>query len=207
MQNYSLKESVIKFYDDRIRKIQTAFQSSESIRESTHLIFVNVQNSLNSLKKERETLNTKLSEAVAKNGSLRKKDYNLMMRDVLHLLNEKELDTETQFFYFIEELKEATQSLKNRLLDIKDVNYQQSSEKITIKQSSEKIIIIKQQVSQITELQGSKKEKVIKSFTHFQQMHNRVVLNLEDLLKKGDNIQVKDIKFIKKKIIREINEY
>jgi urease accessory protein UreE len=81
-------------------------------------------------------------------------------------------------------------------LDIKDVNYQQSSEKITI---------IKQQVSQITELQGSKKEKVIKSFTNFQQMHNRVVLNLEDLLKKGDDIQVKDIKFIKNKIIREIN--
>jgi hypothetical protein len=196
MQNNSLLEGVINFYDDRIRKIKTAFQSSENITESTHLIFANVQNSLNSLKKERETLNSKLSQAMAKNGSLRKKDYNLMMRDVLHLFNEKELDTETQFFYFIEELKEATQSLKNRLLDIKDVNYQQSSEKITI---------IKQQVSQITELQGSKKEKVIKSFTNFQQMHNRVVLNLEDLLKKGDDIQVKDIKFIKKKIIREIN--
>lgn len=196
MQNNSLKESVINSYDDRIRKIQTAFQSSENITESTHLIFANVQNSLSSLKKERETLNSKLSEAVAKNGSLRKKDYNLMMSDILHLFNEKELDTETQFFYFIEELKEATQSLKNRLLDIKDVNYQQSSEKISI---------IKQQVSQITELQGSKKEKVIKSFTNFQQMHNRVVLNLEDLLKKGDDIQVKDIKFIKNKIIREIN--
>jgi hypothetical protein len=30
-------------------------------------------------------------------------------------------------------------------------------------------------------------------------------LNLEDLLKKGDNVQVKDIKLIKNKIIREIN--
>jgi hypothetical protein len=196
MQNNSLLEGVINFYDDRIRKIKTAFQSSEDITESTHLIFANVQNSLNSLKKERETLNSKLSQAMAKNGSLRIKDYNIMMSDVLDLFNEKELDTERQFFSFIEELKEATQSLKNRLLDIKDADYQQTSKKITI---------IKEQVSQITELQGSRKEKVIKSFTNFQQMHNRVVLNLEDLLKKGDDTQVKDIKFIKNKIIREIN--
>jgi hypothetical protein len=133
---------------------------------------------------------------MAKNGSLRIKDYNIMMSDVLDLFNEKELDTERQFFSFIEELKEATQSLKNRLLDIKDADYQQTSKKITI---------IKEQVSQITELQGSRKEKVIKSFTDFQQMHNRVILNLGDLLKKGENVQVKDIKFIKNKIIREIN--
>jgi hypothetical protein len=196
MQNNSLLEGVINFYDDRIRKIKTAFQSSEDITESTHLIFANVQNSLNSLKKERETLNSKLSQAMAKNGSLRIKDYNIMMSDVLDLFNEKELDTERQFFSFIEELKEATQSLKNRLLDIKDADYQQTSKKITI---------IKEQVSQITELQGSRKEKVIKSFTDFQQMHNRVILNLGDLLKKGENVQVKDIKFIKNKIIREIN--
>jgi cell shape-determining protein MreC len=117
------------------------------------------------------------------------------MRDVLNLFNEKELDTEKQFFYFIEELKEATQSLKNRLLDIKDADYQHTSEKITT---------IKAQASHITELQGSRKEKVIKSFTDFQQMHNRVILNLEDLLKKGDSVSVKDIKFVKNKIIREI---
>jgi polyhydroxyalkanoate synthesis regulator phasin len=196
MQNNSPLEGVINSYDDRIQKIQTAFQSSENITESTHLIFANVQNSLNSLKKEREILNSKLSEAMAKNGSLRKKDYNLMMSDVLNLFNKKELETEKQFFYFIEELKEATQSLKNRLLDIKDVNTQQTSEKITI---------IKEQVSQITKLQGPRKETVIKSFTNFQQMHNRIILNLEDLLKKGDNVQVKDIKLIKNKIIREIN--
>jgi hypothetical protein len=195
MQNNSLLVGVINSYRDRIRKIQTAFQSSENITESTHLIFANVQNSLNTLKKEREILNSKLSQAMAKNGSLRIKDYNLMMRDVLNLFNEKELDTEKQFFYFIEELKEATQSLKNRLLDIKDADYQHTSEKITI---------IKAQASHITELQGSRKEKVIKSFTDFQQMHNRVILNLEDLLKKGDSVSVKDIKFVKNKIIREI---
>jgi hypothetical protein len=195
MQNNSLLVGVINSYRDRIRKIQTAFQSSENITESTHLIFANVQNSLHTLKKEREILNSKLSQAMAKNGSLRIKDYNLMMRDVLNLFNEKELDTEKQFSYFIEELKEATQSLKNRLLDIKDADYQHTSEKNTI---------IKAQVSHITELQGSRKEKVIKSFTDFQQMHNRVILNLEDLLKKGDSVSVKDIKFVKNKIIREI---
>ncbi|NQU52397.1 MAG: hypothetical protein HQ522_07640 [Bacteroidetes bacterium] len=183
-------------YESRIQKIQTAFQSSENITESSHLLFDNVQNFLNNLKKEREVLNSSLSETMAKNGSLRKKDYNLMMTDVLDLLDKKELETETQFLNFIKDQKDTTQSLKNSLLDIKDVNSSKTSEKITI---------IKEQLSHISELQGMRKEAVIKSFTDFQQMHNRIMEYLGNLLKNGDNIQVKDIKLIKNQIIREIN--
>ena len=181
-------------YESRIQKIQTAFQSSENITESSHLLFDNVQNFLNNLKKEREILNSRLSETLAKNGSLRKKDYNLMMNDVLDLLDKKELETENQFLNFIKDQKDTTQSLKNSLLDIKDS-----------KETSEKITIIKEQLSQISKLQGIRKEAVIKSFTDFQQMHNRIMEYLENLLKNGDNVQIKDIKLIKNQIIREIN--
>lgn len=182
-------------YENRIQKIQTAFQSSENITESSHLLFDNIQKFLNNLKKEREILNSRLSETLAKNGSLRKKDYNLMMTDVLDLLDKKELETENQFLNFIKDQKETTQSLKNSLIEVKDIN---------AKETKEKISIIKEQLSQISKLQGMRKEAVIKSFTDFQQMHNRIMEYLGNLLKNGDNVQIKDIKLMKNQIISEV---
>ena len=137
-------ENIITSYENRIQKIQTAFQSSENITESSLSLFDNVLQSLNELKKERDLLNSKLCETLAKNGSLRKKDYNAMMSGILCTLDEKERLAETQFLAFIEDQKETAQSIKNSLLGIKD---------ITSPDASEKIVIVKEQLSQISKIQ------------------------------------------------------
>ena len=189
-------ENILTSYEERIQKIQTAFQSSENIVESSHSLFDNVHNSLNGLKKERDILNFRLCESLAKNGSLRKKDYHTMMSGILNALDEKEREAESQFLTFIEAQKETAQSLKNSLLSIKDITSQDASEKITI---------IKEQLSQISKLQEMKKETAMKTFMDFQQMHNRMMACLENLLEKGDHILIQDIKKIKDQIIKEIN--
>lgn len=189
-------DSIINSYESRIQKIQTAFQSSENITESSHSLFDNVHSSLNDLRKERDLLNSRLCETVAKNGSLRKKDYNTMMSGILNTLDEKEKEAESQFLIFIEAQKETAQSLKNSLLGIKDITSPDVNEKITI---------IKEQLSQISKLQEMRKETVMKTFMDFQQMHNRMMECLENLLEKGDHILIQDIKKIKDQIINEIN--
>ncbi len=189
-------ENIITSYDSRIQKIQTAFQSSENITESSHSLFDNVHHSLNDLKKEREVLNAKLCEALAKNGSLRKKDYNTMMSGILSALDEKEKEAEHQFLTFIEDQKETAQSLKNSLLGIKDIRSEDAGEKISI---------IKEQLAEISKLQETRKETVIRTFTDFQQMHNRMKECLEQLLEKGDHLVIQDIKKVKAQIIKEIN--
>ncbi|MFA5819220.1 MAG: hypothetical protein WC854_08080 [Bacteroidales bacterium] len=183
-------------YESRIQKIQTAFQSSENITESSHSLFNNVHNSLNGLTKERDILNSRLSETLAKNGSLRKKDYNTMMSGILDIIDEKRREAESQFLNFIETQKETTQSLKNGLLGIKD---------ITSPDALERISIIKEQLSQIPKLQEMRKEKVMKTFMDFQKIHNRMMECFEKLLEKGDHILIKDIKKVKDQIIKEIN--
>ncbi len=65
--------NIITSYESRIQNIQTAFQSSENITEFSHSLFDNVHQSLNELKKERDSLSSKLCENLAKKGSLRKK--------------------------------------------------------------------------------------------------------------------------------------
>jgi len=189
-------DNIISSYETRIQKIQTAFQSSENITESSHSLFDNVQNSLNDLKKERDILNSRLCVNLAKNGSLRKKDYNTMMSGILRALDEKEREAERQFLNFIEAQKETAQSLKNSLLGIKDITSQNTNEKITV---------IKEQLSQISKLQEKRKETVMKTFMDFQQMHNRMMECLENLLEKGDHILIQDIKKVIDQINKEIN--
>jgi hypothetical protein len=189
-------ENIITSFEDRIQKIQTAYQSSENITESSHSLFDSVHNSLNDLKKERDVLNSRLCESLAKNGSLRKKDYNSMMAGILNVLDEKEKDAERQFLIFIEAQKETIKSLKSNLPGIKE---------ITSPDAGEKIKVIKEQLSHISKLQEMRKETAIKSFLDFQQTHNRLIECLENLLKKGDQILTKDIKEIKYQLIKEIN--
>ena len=193
---YGFLDNVITSYETRIQKIQTAFQSSENITESSHILFNNVHNSLNDLKKERDLLNSRLCDTLAKNGSLRKKDYNSMMSGILKALDEKEKEAETLFLNFIEAQKETAQSLKNSLLGIKDIGSQDVSEKIGI---------IKEQLFQISKLQELRKETVTKTFMNFQQIHNRMIECLENLLEKGDHILIKDIKKVRDQIIKDIN--
>jgi len=189
-------ENIVTSYEARIQKIQTAFESSETITESTHFLFNNVHNSLLDFKKERDLLNSKLCEALAKNGSLRKKDYNIMMSSILKSLDEKEKEAEKQFLVFIEAQKETAQQLKNSLLGIKDITSPEVVDKITI---------LKEQLSQISKLQEVRKETVMKTFMDYQQMHNRMIEWLESLLQKGDHILIQDIKNVKNLIIKEIN--
>ena len=189
-------DNIISSYESRIQKIQTAFQSSESITESSHFLFDNVQSSLNNLRKERDLLNSRLCETLAKNGSLRKKDYNTMMSGILSALDEKEKEAETQFINFIEAQKETANSLKSSLLIIND---------ITASDVAEKINQIKIQLSRISELQETRKKTVMKSFHDFQILHNRMIESLNNLLSKGSQIQVNDIKKIKEQLTKYLN--
>ena len=119
-----------------------------------------------------------------------------MMSGILSALDEKEKEAESQFLIFIEAQKETAQSLKNSLLDIKDITSPDVNKKITL---------IKEQISQISKLQEIRKETVMKTFMDFQQMHNRMMECLESLLEKGEHILIKDIKKVKDQIIKDIN--
>ena len=187
--------NIISSYENRIQKIQTAFQSSENFTESSHSLFDHVHNSLNDLRIKRDNINSKLCEITARNGSLRKKDYNMMMSGILNTLDLKEKEAESQFLIFIEAQKETAQSLKNSLLGIQD---------ITSPDAGDKIAIVKEQLSRISELQEKRKETVMKTIVEFQQMHNKLIKCLETLIEKGDQMQVKDIKCLKNQLALEI---
>ncbi len=171
--------------DIRIKKIQNAFQSSENIKESCHFLVDSVEHSLEYLKERRNDVSSKLCEALAKKESLRKKDYNIIMSDIYSLLDEKERNAKNHFIAFIEDQKEFTQSLKNIIVNISDY---------CAADSPDKNVLLKEELAQIAEIQEKRKETVIKILTDFQEMHKEVMVYLESLLEKGDNISIRDIK-------------
>lgn len=191
----SLLESIITSYEERIQKIQTAFQSSENLTESSQFLFDNVHDSLNNLKKQRDLLNSRLCETLSKNGSLRKKDYNSMMSEIIILIDEKESEAEHQFLTFIEVQKETAKLLKKSMLDLEDINPQDMDKKFKD---------IKDQLSDVSELQEMRVEIVKKAFMNFQRIHDLMIEGFESLLKKGNNTLIKDIKKIKAQLISKI---
>ena len=189
-------ENIMTSYESRIHKIQTAFQSSETITESSHNLFENVHQSLTDLKNNRTVLNEKLCETLAKNSSLRKKDYNLMMAGILDAVDEKEKEAESLFLAFIESQKQTAHELKESLLSIKDV---------ATKDATQEIFLIKEQLAQITISQEANKERIMKTFTNFQQLHNTMIESLEKLLEKEGHIILNDLKHVKDQINKIFN--
>ena len=171
--------------NDRILKIQNAFQCSENIKESCHFLVENIENSLDYLKERRTDVSTKLCEALAKKESLRKKDYNAIMNDIYILLDEKENNAKNQFFAFIEDQKIFTQSLKNIILNISE--YKKTD-------SADNNELLKAELLQIAKIQEERKEVVIEILKDFQDIHKKVMAYFESLLEKGNNISIRDIK-------------
>ena len=189
-------EEIMTSFEEKVLNIQTAFQSSEYITESSHSLFDNVHHCLEDLKSEREVLNTRLSECLAKNGSLRKKDYNSMMSAIISSLDKKETDAENEFQKFIETEKEIANTLKSSILGIKDISSDGANDKIAL---------FKKQLAGISKLQEDRKESVMKIFTDFQDMHNRIMESLKEIIEKEDHIIEKDVKKIRNQLLREIN--
>ncbi|MCF8308416.1 MAG: hypothetical protein K9I68_05340 [Bacteroidales bacterium] len=191
---HSYLENIIASYEDHLKKMQTAFQSSEVINKSATTLLDHVNNSLNEQKKEREALNIELRKMLAANGSVRKKDYDEIMSDIFYVLEEKEKKTENQFNAFIEAQKDIAEFLKNSLLDLKKVT----------SQDDDKISAIRKQLISISKQQENNKEKILNSFRDFQRTHNHIMVHFRKLLEQ-ENIGVKDIKKIKEQIDREIS--
>ncbi len=116
------------------------------------------------------------------------------MDDIYSLLDEKERNAKNHFIAFIEDQKEFTQSLKNIIVNISD--YSAAT-------SSDKNVLLKEQLAQIAAIQEERKETVIKILTDFQDIHKEVMAYLESLLEKGENISIRDIKNAKYIISKE----
>jgi len=190
-----LFESLIQSYEARIQNIESVFCKSDDLAQSSYNLLQDFTSSIKNYRTERAAINSLLQENLAKNVSLRKKDYNRMMGDILDRLNEKEQETEKQFNQFIEQQKAMTQFLKKGVFDIKDHIQENNRERIKS---------FRQELDRISRELEQKKELVIQEFCDYQQMHRRIIEKLKMLLAKGDQVFVHDVKTVQRTLRNEL---
>jgi hypothetical protein len=193
--NIDFIETLLTSFESRIQKIETVFTTSDAVNESSHALMNDFQLSMKELKKERTQLNDLLRENLAKSGSLRKNDYDILMDEIFLLLDEKEKEAESHFYLYIEDQKAMVRFLRQGILDIKNTEKNNNAEKITA---------FKLHLETILKNQQDRKEGAINKFSEFQNIHKKLTTNFQQLLNQDVHIFCKDIKNIKKHLLEKL---
>ena len=188
-------ETLITSFEDRIQKIEKTFSSSESLIESSQALLNDFQYSLKKLKKERNILNNKLRENLAKIGSLRKNDYDGMMGELFFVLEQKEKEAEDEFHQYIEYQKTMASLLREGVLEIKNIG--QNDNKENIKN-------FKIEIETILKSQQDKKEEATIKFLELQDIHEKISNSFNGLINQDTHVFCKDLKNVKKYLLEEI---
>ncbi len=184
-------EEVINSYENQIKNIESVFKSSEAVNDSSHHLFINLNQSIADLEAERMQLNDELRDKMARSGSLRKNDYDMLMDDIFQAMKKLEEDAKMSFTNYIEEQKSMVKLVRENIIAIKSLNG-----------NSIKAVIsgFKQELERIISAQQKGKEIVISSLIRFQNMHNIFIQHIQ-LLSKQERTKSKDIKELKSFIL------
>jgi len=176
--NESILEDIIFSYETRIQSIEAFF-------EATHQVFQDFQDSLVNTRQEREKINSQLRESLAKNGSLRRKDFDKMMNVISLHLDESEQQVRKLSQEYLGEQTKLMQQLREGLRDFKDALTKGQVQKVRELQTLIKEILTRQDESKI---------EVTSKLKEFQQGQQQTSKMLGDLLARGEDLRIRDFK-------------
>jgi len=171
-------ENLISSYESRIQSIEAFFEAAGQI-------FQDFQESLLSTRTEREKINSQLRESLARNGSLRKKDFDRMMSVISSHLDQSEQEVRQLSKRYLDEQTKLMQQLREGLREFKDALAEGQAEKVKELQTLIKEILSKQDES---------KKEVTSKLKEFQQGQQQTSKMLKDLLAKGEKLRISDFK-------------
>jgi hypothetical protein len=171
----NILESIISSYEARIQSVEAFFGQ----------IFQDFQDSLLSTRAEREKISSQLRESLARNGSLRKKDFDRMMSVISSHLDQSEQEVRQLSQKYLNEQTKLVQQLREGLRNFKDALTEGQAEKIKELQTLIKEILSKQDES---------RNEVTSKLKEFQQGQQQTSKMLRDLLAKGEKLRIRDFK-------------
>lgn len=171
--------------EDIVYSYETRLQSIETIFDTTYQLLKDFQDSFYETRKEREEINAELRENLAKNESLRKKDFDNMMQGILSTQDERESEVRNLLNGYIKEQKNVAHALRENLGKFKEsLN----------KGEAERVKEFKALIKEILEKQEEKKKEVTFMLKGFQKEQKVLALRLKKLLTKGRELRIKDLK-------------
>ena len=170
---------------EEMRRVAEEIVSSYQSRISTvAMIIDNTHQLLEDFKNKRNEMSNHLKETLARQGSLRKKDFDNMMKDILSHQDEREKEVKELLKTFFEEQKEIAQVIKRNLAD---------GEKV-------KISDFKNSLKDIQARQKIRENEVSVMLKEFQTEYKEMAESLRSLLDKREAIRISEFKVTLKNI-------
>jgi len=173
------------FVDEIISSYEDRLQSISSIIDNTRMILGEFQESMANTRQEREDMKIQLRDTLAKNESLRKKDFDVMMNTILTSQEDREKEVRSLLNNFLTEQKEMTTTLRESLGGSREALNQNNASRLTE---------YHQLLKQILDDQEKRKQEVVGKLETFQREQKELSCTLEQLLSKGRQLRIRDLK-------------
>jgi len=183
----NIVENILSSYEMRIQSIGAIF-------DTTHQLLQTFQDSFLDTKQQREKLKAELRKNLAKNGSLRKKDFDRMMQDILSNQDRREEEVRELLNSYLNGQQEMAHSLRNNLAKVKDALAKGEAQRAKEFQAVIKDILARQE---------KRKQEAIFKLKEFQEEQRQIAKRLEELLAKGRELRAKDLKLMLAEFKRE----
>lgn len=168
-------EELVFSYGTMVQNAADAFNTTYQI----------LQDSILDTKQEKERVGVQLRESLASNKSLRKKDFDNMMQGIFSIQDEGEKEAKNLVHDYLCEQKEMSRNLREGLR-----RFQNSFAKGEIKKVKEFQGLSKE----ILDKQEKRKQEVTSKLKDFQEEQQEITIKLNELLAKGRDLRIKDIK-------------
>lgn len=173
-----IAEELKRVAEEIVSSYQSRISTVAMIIDSTHQLLEDFKNKKNEMSEH-------LKETLARGGSLRKKDFDNMMKDILYHQDEKERQVRNLLKTFFEEQKEIAQVIKRNLTE--------GEEKVRISD-------FKKMLEDIQARQKARESEVSVMLKEFQTEYREMAESLRSLLDKGEAIRIREFKAMLKDI-------
>ena len=174
----SITENILSSFEDRI-------QSLGDIFDTTHLLLRGFQDSVLDTKQEREKFSAELRENLAQNDSLRKKDFDNMMGGILAASEAREKEVRNLLDNYLNEQKEMARALRENLSKDNDA---------LVKGEAGRIKEFRAMIKELLARQDERKAEVTANLKDFQVEQQEMAKRIKELLAKGSQLRIKDLK-------------
>jgi len=181
----ALSQDMNKIVNNILHSYEARIKTIGSIFDTTHQILQGFQDALLDTRQEREKIRVELRESLAKNGSLRRKDFDNMMQSILLTQEEREKEVRNLLNQYLNEQREMAKALRENLERVKDS---------LAKGKAQRLKGFQEMIKEILAKQDKRKEEVTSRLKEFQNEQKVLSARLKELLAKGKELRIKDFK-------------
>jgi len=180
-----LAEEMNKIVNNILHSYEARIQSIGSLFDTTHQILQGFQDALIETREEREKIRAELRENLAKKESLRRKDFDNMMKGILLTQEEREKEVRNLLNRYLNEQREMAQALRENLESVKDS---------LARGEVQRLRGFQEVIKEILDKQDKRKELITSRLKEFQKEQRELSSRLKELLAKGKELRIKDFK-------------